>query len=569
MSDPLLNALSLSIVAERALSEVHGPGCRYVIWLSVNQGGVRVEINTLLARLKESLTLIEGVTILGAEPFDQAEALAELGRQIERLGLTLTVYTLFWLRDLRSMAVDNQWVNRCLHHIDYLVCGPYVDALRVEAPLIRSSNQQAHQLRDQHSKGESSIFQKGFSLHDLELRLVEEGEERALEIIGGTRLSLPQVHLLEGEGFSLRFDQIDGQRWIDDLFLRERPTVDPRATWVLDEGFWAYALDRTRKRCIQWCIERSGDLQYPTIEGELLKDRSPLLRVIKHIRLHFTAPSAELLSGPKRWGASIKRSQNPKRIHLDSSVECVPRNLKLLSLHDSFAKPHVGDWLLLASLVEKLTRPKTLSWICEEMLGVNRKERRYVLDWLMQRSPFVGLLRPVDFAPILVQISPKDWRTWGNQTYYAFTLVMPSLPEVWTSSAYINRDIDQLYQDDTWRHLDSIRAINQWASEVRLFELGEACLHTMVLLLREITPERFYHVEVAQMETVRQQRRKRLEIVSLCQVWQQIFKNAQSHRHGDEGYMNAQLALRFQTRWSSFVRSLDRFVSFGERFFQS
>ena len=107
-----MNEQYLKIKARCRFTRQLGPGLRYAVWLEERVAGDRQAVTDLLTDIQCHRAKLRGVTILGDEPFRQAEPLAELGRSLEAIGLTLMVYTRIALRDLRSMAADDRWITR-------------------------------------------------------------------------------------------------------------------------------------------------------------------------------------------------------------------------------------------------------------------------------------------------------------------------------------------------------------------------------------------------------------------------------------------------------------------------
>lgn len=120
-------------------SIVDGPGIRFTIFTQGcphhcegchnpqthdPAGGENVEIGELLEKIRAN-PLLDGVTFSGGEPFMQAKALAELGREIKVLGLNIVTYTGFTFEELYSNREKNGW-GELLDVTDYLVDGPFI-----------------------------------------------------------------------------------------------------------------------------------------------------------------------------------------------------------------------------------------------------------------------------------------------------------------------------------------------------------------------------------------------------------------------------------------------------------
>jgi anaerobic ribonucleoside-triphosphate reductase activating protein len=152
--------IKLAAPPERATIARHsGPGLRLIVWvqgcsllctrhclnphLLKQDGGYHVPASRLIQSLlrgAQDYSEVEGVTVLGGEPFDQAEALAYAFAPLRRAGLSTMIYTGHTLEDLR--AKNAAAVNRLLSLCDILVDGPFVDELYNESLIWRGSSNQ-------------------------------------------------------------------------------------------------------------------------------------------------------------------------------------------------------------------------------------------------------------------------------------------------------------------------------------------------------------------------------------------------------------------------------------------
>jgi anaerobic ribonucleoside-triphosphate reductase activating protein len=82
---------------------------------------------------------IEGVTFTGGEPFAQAAALGEIGRNLQKHGLNVVTFSGFPYPYLREKK-RSSW-RLLLQMTDLLIAGPYMGDGKRENPLIASSNQ--------------------------------------------------------------------------------------------------------------------------------------------------------------------------------------------------------------------------------------------------------------------------------------------------------------------------------------------------------------------------------------------------------------------------------------------
>jgi anaerobic ribonucleoside-triphosphate reductase activating protein len=150
----------LWVGARRATTTAEGPGTRYAVWLqgcSIRCAGCcnphlfdprmgeGVEVSTLLREVAGTRDEIDGVSVLGGEPFDQAEELAPFVRGVRALGLGVIVFTGFTLEELR--ARDDAAAGDVLAATDVLVDGRY-DAVHPETRRmwVGSANQRFHYL---------------------------------------------------------------------------------------------------------------------------------------------------------------------------------------------------------------------------------------------------------------------------------------------------------------------------------------------------------------------------------------------------------------------------------------
>lgn len=145
-------------------TEAEGPGRRFAVWLqgcSIRcpgccnpdmfdaRRGEPWAIDAVVARLGDA---VEGITLLGGEPFEQAAGAAELARAAKARGLTVMTFSGYTLDELRGRPDAGE----LLALTDLLVDGRY-DRERPEPPpplgrrWIGSANQTMHFLTDAYS----------------------------------------------------------------------------------------------------------------------------------------------------------------------------------------------------------------------------------------------------------------------------------------------------------------------------------------------------------------------------------------------------------------------------------
>ena len=97
---------------------------------------------------------IEGVTFLGGEPFEQAEALGIIAEAVKKMSLSVLCFTGGYLEELLKDEVNKKLLN----NTDLLIDGPFeIDKTDYSRPWCGSSNQRYHFLTDRYDE---NIFTK-------------------------------------------------------------------------------------------------------------------------------------------------------------------------------------------------------------------------------------------------------------------------------------------------------------------------------------------------------------------------------------------------------------------------
>lgn len=149
-------------------TKVEGPETRYCIWVQgcshhcrgcqavhtwSHSGGKLLEVEEIISDIK-SQKEIEGVTFLGGEPFEQAEALGEIADSVQKMGLGVLCFTGGLIENLRENPVN----KKLLDNIDLLIDGPFeIDKVDYSRPWCGSSNQRYHFLTSRYNE---EIFTK-------------------------------------------------------------------------------------------------------------------------------------------------------------------------------------------------------------------------------------------------------------------------------------------------------------------------------------------------------------------------------------------------------------------------
>jgi anaerobic ribonucleoside-triphosphate reductase activating protein len=182
--------LRVGAVVERTQCE--GPGARFALWVQgcrircadccnpqffAARGGERTTADQVSARLRAAAGSLEGVSFLGGEPFDQAEALAEVAVAARSLGLSVMTFSGYALEELRARR--HRGVSTLLAATDLLVDGPY-DRTRPESRRrwVGSTNQRFHFLSARYAPG-IELPRPGEELRRIELELAPDGSVRA------------------------------------------------------------------------------------------------------------------------------------------------------------------------------------------------------------------------------------------------------------------------------------------------------------------------------------------------------------------------------------------------------
>jgi anaerobic ribonucleoside-triphosphate reductase activating protein len=160
-------AATLSVAQRVARTEAEGPGERYALWLQgcpmrclgccnpemlPFEGGTPITVAALLEEIERARP-IEGITLLGGEPFAQAAAAAELCEAVRARALTVMIFTGYTLAEIRGSS--DPAAGRLLRSCDLLVDGRYERGdPEPRRRWIGSANQVMHFLSDRHDPSE-------------------------------------------------------------------------------------------------------------------------------------------------------------------------------------------------------------------------------------------------------------------------------------------------------------------------------------------------------------------------------------------------------------------------------
>lgn len=171
-----------------AATPAEGPGLRFAVWvqgcslrcpgccnprLFDRRGGHEKSVTALLADLDAARDRVEGVTLLGGEPFEQAAPLARFAEGARERGLGVMAFSGYALDELRTRR--DPGVDALLSAVDLLVDGRY-DASRPERERrwAGSSNQRFHFLSARYAPG-IEVVRAGEVANTVDVRVLTDG----------------------------------------------------------------------------------------------------------------------------------------------------------------------------------------------------------------------------------------------------------------------------------------------------------------------------------------------------------------------------------------------------------
>jgi len=105
-------------------------------------GGFCEDTTTIATQLLAHAKDIEGITISGGEPFQQADALLDLLQRLSPTNLSTLIFSGYTFTEIQQQPLG----PAILAHVDVLIAGPYLKAKQLGAGLLGSTNQQIHLL---------------------------------------------------------------------------------------------------------------------------------------------------------------------------------------------------------------------------------------------------------------------------------------------------------------------------------------------------------------------------------------------------------------------------------------
>lgn len=169
-------------------TEVEGPGRRAALWVQgcdkrcigcCNPGYLKIVERDILSADSTIERLLaaheawnlEGVTLLGGEPFLQAQGLADVAEAVSRAGLSVMTFTGYTLQELNDLSLPG--TSRLLAWTDVLVDGPYVASKPDRSRnWVGSTNQKFHYLTDRYN---ATIEEPDAPKREVEWRIRDDG----------------------------------------------------------------------------------------------------------------------------------------------------------------------------------------------------------------------------------------------------------------------------------------------------------------------------------------------------------------------------------------------------------
>ena len=162
----VLRKMQIQVANIVAATEAEGPGRRFALWfqgcplrcpgccnpemLSFS-GGTAMTIEGVLGGIEEAQRnhAIEGITLLGGEPFAHARGASRVAKETQERGLSVMVFSGHTMEQLRAQS--DLHVDRLLAETDILVDGPYLkEAPDTTRRWIGSTNQRIRFLSDRY-----------------------------------------------------------------------------------------------------------------------------------------------------------------------------------------------------------------------------------------------------------------------------------------------------------------------------------------------------------------------------------------------------------------------------------
>lgn len=175
--------MNIRIYRYLSKTKAEGPGIRACIWVQgcsrhchgcmapqtwdYNEGYIE-DTATIIKKIINTSGL-EGVTFVGGEPFDQAQALYEIAREVKKSGLTVITFTGYLKEEIESM--ENEYCKKLMNISDILIDGPFVESKKdFSRPWVGSLNQRYFFMTEKYKNLDLSKYK-----NKIEVRLENDG----------------------------------------------------------------------------------------------------------------------------------------------------------------------------------------------------------------------------------------------------------------------------------------------------------------------------------------------------------------------------------------------------------
>ncbi|AZV56372.1 4Fe-4S single cluster domain-containing protein [Clostridium sp. AWRP] len=168
------------------ITNVEGPGKRACIWVQGcsrhcpkcaapstwdKNKGYEVKIEELAHKILKG-PKIEGVTFVGGEPFEQADALSKLALLLKAKNLSVVTFTGYLLEELQKSTYSS--IKNLLSLTDILIDGPYIyEKKDLSRPWVGSSNQRYHFLTHRYDYLKDNLYKIE---NQVEIRVDSQGK---------------------------------------------------------------------------------------------------------------------------------------------------------------------------------------------------------------------------------------------------------------------------------------------------------------------------------------------------------------------------------------------------------
>ena len=165
------------------ITNVEGVGARFAIWVqgcSIRcegcanshmwnfDGGTSYKICEFIEIIKSYKDRIEGITWLGGEPTEQIQAVTEISKTVQEIGLSVILFTGYKYSKLK----ENKDFQTLIKYVDILIDGEYEqEKTDYSRAWVGSSNQNYYFLTDRYSKSVISEYK-----NKIEVRITSENK---------------------------------------------------------------------------------------------------------------------------------------------------------------------------------------------------------------------------------------------------------------------------------------------------------------------------------------------------------------------------------------------------------